>query len=134
MLGLCIQKLGCLWLVRLFTCVIQAGQNQQHFLCSPYFFWFFCADFIIASFGFTESKSLNSSTLENFSPVQIIEVVCCKLTPLQSELYNHFIDSKNVGSHSFYLSLSSVQLQLLVIHNKIVWQVKVAILLPSKTG
>ncbi|GMY06026.1 protein CHROMATIN REMODELING 25-like [Fagus crenata] len=30
------------------------------------------------------------------SNLQIVEVVCCKLTPLQSELYNHFIHSKNV--------------------------------------
>ncbi|KAI3777664.1 hypothetical protein L1987_47465 [Smallanthus sonchifolius] len=27
---------------------------------------------------------------------QIVEVVCCKLTPLQKELYTHFIHSKNV--------------------------------------
>ncbi|KAF7810909.1 protein CHROMATIN REMODELING 25 [Senna tora] len=27
---------------------------------------------------------------------QIVEVVCCKLTPLQSDLYKHFIQSKNV--------------------------------------
>ncbi|KAG6482364.1 hypothetical protein ZIOFF_058995 [Zingiber officinale] len=27
---------------------------------------------------------------------EIIEVVCCRLTPLQLELYNHFIQSKNV--------------------------------------
>lgn len=30
--------------------------------------------------------------------LQIIEVVCCKLTSLQSDLYNHFIHSKNVGN------------------------------------
>lgn len=30
--------------------------------------------------------------------VQIVEVVCCKLTPLQSDLYKHFIQSKNVMS------------------------------------
>lgn len=29
--------------------------------------------------------------------LQIVEVVCCKLTPLQTELYCHFIQSKNVG-------------------------------------
>ncbi|RVW49826.1 DNA repair and recombination protein RAD54 [Vitis vinifera] len=27
---------------------------------------------------------------------EIVEVVCCRLSPLQSELYNHFIHSKNV--------------------------------------
>lgn len=37
-----------------------------------------------------------------FFPLQIIEVVCCKLTPLQLDLYNHFIHSKNVGSHSYW--------------------------------
>lgn len=30
------------------------------------------------------------------SNLQIVEVVCCKLTPLQTELYKHFIQSKNV--------------------------------------
>ncbi|CAK9168936.1 unnamed protein product [Ilex paraguariensis] len=34
--------------------------------------------------------------LSNHLPPKIIEVVCCKLTPLQSALYNHFIHSKNV--------------------------------------
>ncbi|XP_039006863.1 protein CHROMATIN REMODELING 25-like [Hibiscus syriacus] len=34
--------------------------------------------------------------LSNHLPPKIIEVVCCKLTPLQAELYNHFIHSKNV--------------------------------------
>ncbi|XP_059653740.1 protein CHROMATIN REMODELING 25 [Cornus florida] len=34
--------------------------------------------------------------LSNHLPPKIIEVVCCKLTPLQSELYNHFVQSKNV--------------------------------------
>ncbi|WRX13220.1 SNF2 [Theobroma cacao] len=34
--------------------------------------------------------------LSNHLPPKIVEVVCCKLTPLQSELYNHFIHSKNV--------------------------------------
>lgn len=33
-----------------------------------------------------------------FLAVQIVEVVCCKLTPLQSDLYKHFIQSKNVMS------------------------------------
>lgn len=34
--------------------------------------------------------------LSNHLPPKIIEVVCCKLTPLQSDLYNHFIHSNNV--------------------------------------
>ncbi|XP_039015283.1 LOW QUALITY PROTEIN: protein CHROMATIN REMODELING 25-like [Hibiscus syriacus] len=34
--------------------------------------------------------------LSNHLPPKIVEVVCCKLTPLQAELYNHFIHSKNV--------------------------------------
>lgn len=37
-----------------------------------------------------------NALLSNHLPPKIIEVVCCKLTPLQSELYNHFIHSKNV--------------------------------------
>lgn len=34
--------------------------------------------------------------LKNIAIAQIVEVVCCKLTPLQTTLYNHFIHSKNV--------------------------------------
>ncbi|KAL3515271.1 hypothetical protein ACH5RR_022173 [Cinchona calisaya] len=37
-----------------------------------------------------------NALLSNHLPPKIIEVVCCKLTPLQSVLYNHFIHSKNV--------------------------------------
>ncbi|WCJ17659.1 DNA repair and recombination protein RAD54 [Euphorbia peplus] len=37
-----------------------------------------------------------NALLSNHLPPKIIEVVCCKLTPLQQELYNHFIQSKNV--------------------------------------
>ncbi|XP_021652937.1 protein CHROMATIN REMODELING 25 [Hevea brasiliensis] len=37
-----------------------------------------------------------NALLSNHLPPKIVEVVCCKLTPLQSELYNHFIHSKNV--------------------------------------
>ncbi|KAL7156802.1 hypothetical protein ABFS83_02G033500 [Erythranthe nasuta] len=37
-----------------------------------------------------------NALLSNHLPPKIVEVVCCKLTPLQSELYNYFIHSKNV--------------------------------------
>ncbi|XP_058097109.1 protein CHROMATIN REMODELING 25 [Magnolia sinica] len=37
-----------------------------------------------------------NALLSNHLPPKIVEVVCCKLTPLQSELYYHFIHSKNV--------------------------------------
>ncbi|KAJ8619003.1 hypothetical protein MRB53_015189 [Persea americana] len=37
-----------------------------------------------------------NALLSNHLPPKIVEVVCCKLTPLQSELYCHFIQSKNV--------------------------------------
>ncbi|XP_019444509.1 PREDICTED: protein CHROMATIN REMODELING 25 [Lupinus angustifolius] len=37
-----------------------------------------------------------NALLSNHLPPKIIEVVCCKLSPLQSELYKHFIQSKNV--------------------------------------
>ncbi|XP_045816620.1 protein CHROMATIN REMODELING 25 isoform X2 [Trifolium pratense] len=37
-----------------------------------------------------------NALLSNHLPPKIIEVVCCKLTPLQSDLYKHFIQSKNV--------------------------------------
>ncbi|CAO2815176.1 unnamed protein product [Amaranthus hypochondriacus] len=37
-----------------------------------------------------------NALLSNHLPPKIVEVVCCKLTPLQSELYNHIIQSKNV--------------------------------------
>ncbi|KAL2460240.1 Protein CHROMATIN REMODELING 25 [Abeliophyllum distichum] len=37
-----------------------------------------------------------NALLSNHLPPKIVEVVCCKLTPLQSELYSHFIHSKNV--------------------------------------
>nr|GLL47317.1 protein CHROMATIN REMODELING 25 [Ipomoea trifida] len=37
-----------------------------------------------------------NALLSNHLPPKIIEVVCCKLMPLQVELYNHFIHSKNV--------------------------------------
>ncbi|KAF5448145.1 hypothetical protein F2P56_028703 [Juglans regia] len=37
-----------------------------------------------------------NALLSNHLPPKMVEVVCCKLTPLQSDLYNHFIHSKNV--------------------------------------
>ncbi|XP_050212084.1 protein CHROMATIN REMODELING 25 [Mercurialis annua] len=37
-----------------------------------------------------------NALLSNHLPPKIVEVVCCKLTPLQTELYNHFLNSKNV--------------------------------------
>ncbi|PIA56435.1 hypothetical protein AQUCO_00700632v1 [Aquilegia coerulea] len=37
-----------------------------------------------------------NALLSNHLPPKIVEVVCCKLTPLQAQLYNHFIHSKNV--------------------------------------
>ncbi|CAN1133476.1 Protein CHROMATIN REMODELING 25 [Linum perenne] len=37
-----------------------------------------------------------NALLSNHLPPKIIEVVCCKLTTLQAEIYNHFIHSKNV--------------------------------------
>ncbi|XP_020089943.1 DNA repair and recombination protein RAD54 isoform X2 [Ananas comosus] len=37
-----------------------------------------------------------NALLSNHLPPKIVEVVCCKLTPLQLELYNHLIHSKNV--------------------------------------
>ncbi|GAA0159567.1 damaged DNA-binding protein [Lithospermum erythrorhizon] len=37
-----------------------------------------------------------NALLSNHLPPKIVEVVCCKLSPLQLELYNHFIHSKNV--------------------------------------
>ncbi|XP_026452872.1 protein CHROMATIN REMODELING 25-like isoform X1 [Papaver somniferum] len=46
-----------------------------------------------------------NALLSNYLPPKIVEVVCCKLSPLQLELYNHFIHSKNVGLFSFHLSI-----------------------------
>ncbi|KAM0895634.1 hypothetical protein ACQ4PT_023723 [Festuca glaucescens] len=37
-----------------------------------------------------------NALLSNHLPPKIVEVVCCKLSPLQMALYNHFIHSKNV--------------------------------------
>ncbi|GMH02698.1 hypothetical protein Nepgr_004537 [Nepenthes gracilis] len=37
-----------------------------------------------------------NALLSNHLPPKMVEVVCCKLTPLQSQLYNHFIHSKNI--------------------------------------
>ncbi|KAK1402572.1 protein CHROMATIN REMODELING 25 [Heracleum sosnowskyi] len=37
-----------------------------------------------------------NALLSNHLPPKVVEVVCCRLTPLQIELYNHFIHSKNV--------------------------------------
>ncbi|ONK67271.1 uncharacterized protein A4U43_C06F18410 [Asparagus officinalis] len=37
-----------------------------------------------------------NALLSNHLPPKIVQVVCCKLTPLQLDLYNHFIQSKNV--------------------------------------
>ncbi|KAF5751213.1 protein CHROMATIN REMODELING 25 [Tripterygium wilfordii] len=37
-----------------------------------------------------------NALLSNHLPPKIVEVVCCKLTPLQLVLYNHFLHSKNV--------------------------------------
>ncbi|XP_051135736.1 protein CHROMATIN REMODELING 25 isoform X2 [Andrographis paniculata] len=37
-----------------------------------------------------------NALLSNHLPPKLVEVVCCKLTPLQAVLYNHFIHSKNV--------------------------------------
>ncbi|XP_068642553.1 protein CHROMATIN REMODELING 25 isoform X2 [Aristolochia californica] len=36
-----------------------------------------------------------NTLLSNHLPPKIVEVVCCKLTPLQSELYSYFVQSKN---------------------------------------
>ncbi|XP_020575569.1 DNA repair and recombination protein RAD54 [Phalaenopsis equestris] len=37
-----------------------------------------------------------NALLSNHLPPKIVEVVCCKLTPLQIQLYRHFIQSKNI--------------------------------------
>ncbi|KAG6600328.1 Protein CHROMATIN REMODELING 25, partial [Cucurbita argyrosperma subsp. sororia] len=37
-----------------------------------------------------------NALLSNHLPPKIVEVICCKLTPLQADLYNHFVQSKNV--------------------------------------
>ncbi|XP_052199015.1 protein CHROMATIN REMODELING 25 [Diospyros lotus] len=37
-----------------------------------------------------------NALLSNHLPPKIVEVVCCKLAPLQLELYNHFVHSRNV--------------------------------------
>ncbi|KAG0470025.1 hypothetical protein HPP92_016725 [Vanilla planifolia] len=37
-----------------------------------------------------------NALLSNHLPPKIVEVVCCKLTPLQIQLYKHFVQSKNV--------------------------------------
>ncbi|KAI4318616.1 hypothetical protein MLD38_032295 [Melastoma candidum] len=37
-----------------------------------------------------------NALLSNHLPPKIVEVVCCKLTPLQVDLYCHFLQSKNV--------------------------------------
>ncbi|KAG6408916.1 hypothetical protein SASPL_131942 [Salvia splendens] len=37
-----------------------------------------------------------NALLSNHLPPKIVEVVCCKMSPLQSQLYSHFIQSKNV--------------------------------------
>ncbi|KAG9450907.1 hypothetical protein H6P81_010872 [Aristolochia fimbriata] len=37
----------------------------------------------------------SNALLSNHLPPKIVEVVCCKLTPLQSELYGYFVQSKN---------------------------------------
>ncbi|ERM97150.1 protein CHROMATIN REMODELING 25 isoform X1 [Amborella trichopoda] len=37
-----------------------------------------------------------NTLLSNHLPPKMVEVVCCKLTPLQTDLYRHFIQSKNV--------------------------------------
>ncbi|XP_054787444.1 protein CHROMATIN REMODELING 25 [Prosopis cineraria] len=37
-----------------------------------------------------------NALLSNHLPPKMVEVVCCKLTPLQSDLYKYFIQSKNV--------------------------------------
>lgn len=52
--------------------------------------------------------------------VQIVEVVCCKLTALQSDLYNHFIHSKNVNYliHIF-LVVSGTKLNSLLDYDKV---------------
>ncbi|KAL4567072.1 hypothetical protein LXL04_022644 [Taraxacum kok-saghyz] len=39
---------------------------------------------------------VTNALLSNHLPPKIVEVVCCKLTPLQTALYTHFIHSKNV--------------------------------------
>ncbi|CAL9753894.1 unnamed protein product [Musa acuminata subsp. burmannicoides] len=46
--------------------------------------------------SFIMDQSINIVKNSSIHPRIIIEVVCCKLTPLQLELYNHFVQSKNV--------------------------------------
>lgn len=59
------------------------------------------SDFLhVAFFSFSEKISFCFIRLLVLSYLQMVEVVCCKLTPLQSDLYNHFIHSKNVSCRS----------------------------------
>lgn len=46
---------------------------------------------------FGSSNDFSALALLN-AYTQIVEVVCCKLTALQTALYNHFIHSKNVSA------------------------------------
>lgn len=58
--------------------------------------FFLCAFFFL----FSEKISFCFIRLHVLFYLQMVEVVCCKLTPLQSDLYNHFIHSKNVSCRS----------------------------------
>lgn len=66
-----------------------------------------------------------NNLLSDHLPPKLVQVVCCKLTPLQVDLYKHFLHSKSVqkllmGRHSKVLS-SIGALKKLCNHPKLIY-------------
>lgn len=59
-------------------------------------------------------------------PLQVVEIVCCRLTPLQTELYCHFLESKATrtlfATQKAARVLSAItSLRKLLNHPKLIW-------------
>ena len=63
----------------------------------PYLWFQMYLRFVLTSKACHQHISTTICTLLS----QMVEVVCCKLTPVQSDLYDHFIQSKNVHFYTW---------------------------------
>lgn len=63
-----------------------------------------------------------NALLSDHLPPKIVEVVCCKLSPLQTDLYNHFMHSNNVKEMKQSNILAYITaLRQLCIHPKLIY-------------
>lgn len=63
---------------------------------------------VVSYFCANRASLVNCGLISFLFVQQIVEVVCCKLTHLQLELYNHFLQSKNVGCYTHTCHCSTI--------------------------